>query len=61
MQRRSFLMTGAAAVIAGSAKVSFAADIASTVSNPVVETTTGKIRGFVHDRINGFKGIPYAA
>jgi len=61
MQRRSFMMTGAAAAVAGSAKVSFAADIASTVSNPVVETTTGKIRGFVHDRINGFKGIPYAA
>jgi para-nitrobenzyl esterase len=59
MNRRSFLLSGTAAAIAS--KVASAADVSATVSNPVIETSVGRIRGFVHDRVAGFKGVPYAA
>ena len=61
MNRRSFWTTGPAAAFLASGEASFGADVSATVSNPVIETIAGRIRGFVHDRVAGFKGVPYAA
>lgn len=58
MNRRSFFSGtafGASALI-GSLKTVAGAAIA-----PVVNTTSGKIRGAVQDKVNAFRGIPYGA
>src|SRR6516165_378269 len=61
INRRSFL-GGAALVATNSAAVlvkATAADINGGSSGPVVETTSGKIRGAVLNKVNALKGISY--
>jgi len=56
INRRSFL--GSAAGAATVLVKARAADINGASSGPMVETTSGKIRGAVLNKVNAFKGIP---
>jgi len=59
MQRRALL---AQAGMAGAALLaSRSATWAAAPADPVVETSSGKIKGFTADGIAGFKGVPYGA
>ena len=60
MNRRKFLTRGTAAagVLAGGLAKSFGAE---SKSGAIVDTSAGKIRGLVIDRVNAFKGVPYGA
>lgn len=63
--RRSFIGYGtlatAGALVGGPWNSLFAQDIRGVAASGVVQTTGGRARGVVYDRINAFYGLPYGA
>ena len=64
MRRRAFLQSGTLAAAGALVRAGSAAG-QSRITTPMptvsVETTLGRVRGYVDSRINSFRGIPYAA
>jgi para-nitrobenzyl esterase len=66
MRRRAFLQSGTLAAAGALVRVPNAsAAPQSRITTPMptvsVETTLGRVRGYIDTRINSFRGIPYAA
>ncbi len=65
MNRRSFLgsSTLAAATILMEGPVTRALAQAGKSASPgaIVQTTAGRVRGLVQDKVHAFKGVPYGA
>src|SRR5580704_9575892 len=61
MDRRSFLNRTTLAAGALTLARTWAAPATGDSSSPVIETTEGKIRGSMEDKVSAFRGVPYGA
>ena len=61
MDRRSFLNRTTLAAGAFTLAKTWAAPATGDSSSPVIETSAGKIRGTMEDKVSAFRGVPYGA